>query len=72
MTFSLYASKPNSAVELSQKLNDMIHLAQQAEDLLKKVEASIYVKIEYPDVTKTDIGALLSSDHAFDLLDFKK
>lgn len=72
MTFTLYSAKPQSAEELNQKLRDMTRLSQQAEELHKKILSRIYVLIEYPDIAKTDVQTLLTSDHAFDLLDFKK
>lgn len=72
MTFSLYSAKPHTDQELGKKLSDMIRLAQQAEELFKKIESRIYVLIEYPDIAKTDVKALLSSDQPFALLDFKQ
>lgn len=71
-TFSIYSAKPHTAEALHQKLSEMIRLSREAEELHKKIESRIYVLIEYPDIAKTDMKTLLSSDHAFDLLDFKK
>jgi hypothetical protein len=70
MTFTLYSAKPHGDQELNKKLSEMIRLAQQAEELHKKIQSRIYVLIEYPDIAKTDVKTLLSSHQPFALLDF--